>query len=96
MPYSALALASSTGCEATLEALVGMGVLHGWLPGVSGAQCRSISTLECLRRLLGMPLNRANVVRRAHLKTEAAPAPAPALAWVEGQQEPRDGVSSAL
>ncbi len=99
VPYLALAYASHTGCEATLEALLGMGVLQGGMQGTSADQLVMLpvhwyacaarngdrGTLECLRRL-GVPLDRSAVVRFALEEgPDEAPAPAPALAWVEGQ-----------
>ncbi len=108
VPFYALAYAAHTGCEATLEALLGMGVLQGGMPGVSSAQLAILprhwyafavcngdrGTLQCLRRL-GVPLERSLVVRLA-LEEPPAPVPAAALAWVEGQQEPQGGVQDGV
>ncbi len=105
-PYSALALGSFAGCEATLEALVGMGVLQGGMQGITAGQLAGMplpwyvfavrngdrGTLECLRRL-GVPLDRSAVVRAA--LEGPVPAPAPAVAWVEGQQQEPAGGSPA-
>ncbi len=103
VPIPVVENAAFTGCEATLEALMGMGVFEGRLQGVSRDRSVGVrlnwyihamrngdrGTLECLRRL-GVPLDRFLVVGLA----PDGPSAAPALAWVKEQQESHGSVST--
>ncbi len=92
-------LAAASGCEATLEALVGMSELqdeHG--AGLEAAKRRYVdaaangdrASLECLVRL-GVPLGEG--VLAAAIQQQA---PVPALQWLVEQGAPRGGAEEAL
>ncbi len=91
LPLEAVKGAAATGCHATLEALVGLGVydVHGgqlaaaWY--AAAAANGDHGTLECLRRL-GVPLGEGALL--AAVRQEA---PLPALRWLVEQGAPLGG-----
>ncbi len=89
VPQQAAACAAAAGCEATLKALVGMGMDTGVQGGglatgwyAAAAKNGDLGTLSCLRRL-GVPLGEGVVAA-----TAKAQAPVQALAWLMQQGAP--------